>query len=293
MSPSSPLARTLRPLHAHLTLTRPHPNTIPPANNPSSIIADPKNPALYTNRALARLKLGLHDMVIDDCTRCLELAPGNMKAHYYLSQAQLATRDYDSALSNALSAHSICARTADKSLGAVTGQVLSCKKERWDELEKRRIREGAELEAEALELLGKERDEALRGLEGGERGDVEAEWDAKMATMRRTFEAARSADSKRRQVPDWAIDDISFAFMVDPVMVRIPRVPPGCRSLLTLAQTKTGKSYERASIMEHLRRSPTDPLTREPLVASDLRPNLNLKQACEEFLDENGWAVDW
>jgi STIP1 family protein 1 len=58
-------------------------------------------------------------------------------------------------------------------------------------------------------------------------------------------------------------------------------------------QTKTGKSYERASIMEHLRRHPTDPLTREPLFPSELRPNLGLKQACEEFLDENGWAVDW
>lgn len=45
--------------------------------------------------------------------------------------------------------------------------------------------------------------------------------------------------------------------------------------------------------MEHLRRSQTDPLTREPLLAKDLRPNLNLKEACEEFLKENGWAVDW
>jgi len=58
-------------------------------------------------------------------------------------------------------------------------------------------------------------------------------------------------------------------------------------------QTKTGKSYERASIMEHLKRQQTDPLTREPLFPGDLRPNLSLKQACEEFLDENGWAVDW
>jgi STIP1 family protein 1 len=45
--------------------------------------------------------------------------------------------------------------------------------------------------------------------------------------------------------------------------------------------------------MEHLKRHPTDPLTREPLSPSDLRPNLGLKQACEEFLNENGWAVDW
>lgn len=181
-----------------------------------------------------------------------------MKAHYYLSQAQLATRDYDSALSNALSAHSICARTADKSLGAVTAQVLSCKKERWDELEKRRIREGTELEAEALELLGRERDEALRGLEGGERRDVEAEWEGKMATMRRTFEAARSADSKRRQVPDWAIDDISFAFMVDPVMVRISRVPR-----LPLS-TNTGADQDGQVVREGLHNGAPPPLPHRP-----------------------------
>jgi hypothetical protein len=43
--------------------------------------------------------------------------------------------------------------------------------------------------------------------------------------------------------------------------------------------------------MEHLKRSPTDPLTREPLRVEDLRPNLALKAACEEFLEENGWAL--
>jgi len=45
--------------------------------------------------------------------------------------------------------------------------------------------------------------------------------------------------------------------------------------------------------MEHLKRSQTDPLTREPLRVEDLRPNLALKEACEQFLAENGWAVDW
>jgi STIP1 family protein 1 len=58
-------------------------------------------------------------------------------------------------------------------------------------------------------------------------------------------------------------------------------------------QTKTGQSYDRSSIMEHLKRSQTDPLTREPLRLEDLRPNLALREACEEFLEQNGWAVDW
>lgn len=45
--------------------------------------------------------------------------------------------------------------------------------------------------------------------------------------------------------------------------------------------------------MEHLRRSATDPVTREPLSSHELRPNLALKQACNEFLRDNGWAADW
>lgn len=63
--------------------------------------------------------------------------------------------------------------------------------------------------------------------------------------------------------------------------------------LIEILQTKTGKSYERASIEEHLRRQPVDPLTREPLYISELIANRDLKQACDEFLEENGWAADW
>lgn len=64
-------------------------------------------------------------------------------------------------------------------------------------------------------------------------------------------------------------------------------------SQVNYEKTKTGNSYERASIMEHLRRSHTDPLTRSPLQPEELRPNLALREACEQFLDENGWAVDY
>jgi len=76
-------------------------------------------------------------------------------------------------------------------------------------------------------------------------------------------------------VPDYLIDNITFSVMHDPVV------------------TKHGHSYERSTILDHLRRSPTDPLTREPLRMEDLRPNLALRAASEKFLEENGWAVDW
>ncbi|KAM4060497.1 u-box domain-containing protein [Hirsutella rhossiliensis] len=241
-----------------------------------AILTDPKNPALYTNRAMARLKLGLWDSVVADCNACLALCPSSMKAHYYLSQAQLAICDYDTALDNARRAHELCAATNDRSLAAVTAVVLRCKKERWEDRERKRGREAQDLERELLELLDKHRDEALADEEDeAEAGLIRDESAQKASRLRDVFERARAQSDQRRQVPEWAIDDISFAIMVDPVI------------------TKTGKSYERASILEHLRHHPSDPVTRDPLVPSELRPNFGLRQACDEFLELNGWAVDW
>ncbi|OBS19388.1 hypothetical protein FPOA_11113 [Fusarium poae] len=241
-----------------------------------AIIADARNPALYTNRAMARLKLNYWDSVVTDCEACLQLTPDNMKARYYLAEAQLALRDYDASLASALHAHKLCAATNDRSLAAVTSLVLRCKKERWDDREKKRMREAKDLEREVLEMLNREKEATLAETEDGmEKQEIEEETNAKIERMKDIFERARADADKKREVPDWAIDDISFGFMIDPVM------------------TKTGKSYERSSIMEHLRRHPSDPLTREPLTTSELRPNLALKQACEEFLESNGWAADW
>ncbi|KAK2024943.1 U-box domain-containing protein [Colletotrichum zoysiae] len=244
---------------------------------------------------MARLKLEIWDAVVSDCESCLGLTPDNLKAHYYLSQAQLALKDYDSALTNAQKAHQLCVQIGDKSLAAITAQVLRAKKERWDWMEKTRTREARHLENEVVELMEKEREQAVaNAVDDGEKREIEAEWEQKIAILRDTFEKSRSAEEKRREVPEWAIDDISFGVMVDPVIVSRLVQRGFCEwPQLTCVQTKTGKSYERASIMEHLRRHPSDPLTREPLLPSELRPNLGLRQACEEFLEQNGWAVDW
>ncbi|ETS82936.1 hypothetical protein PFICI_04812 [Pestalotiopsis fici W106-1] len=241
-----------------------------------AILADSQNPAIYTNRALARLKLQLWDSTIADCLTCLQLNSESMKAHYYLAQAQVELGNYDEALPTALKAHALCVATNDKSLGQVTALVLRCKKERWEHMEKRRKRENQALEKELLQNLASAQEEMLQTVDcDGDRQQIRQEFDEKFLMLKKTFDRARDNEHKKRVVPDWMIDEISFNIFVDPVV------------------TKTGKSYERSSILEHLRRSPTDPLTRETLQPWDLRPNLALKQACEEFLVENGWAADW
>lgn len=175
---------------------------------------------------MARLKLEIWDSVVSDCESCLGLTSDNLKAHYYLSQAQLALKDYDSALTNAQKAHQLCVQTGDKSLAAITAQVLRAKKDRWDWMEKRRTREARHLENEVIELMEKEREQALtNAMDDGEKREIEAEWEQKIEILRSTFEKSRSAEEKRREVPEWAIDDISFGIMVDPVLVSWTTLP--------------------------------------------------------------------
>lgn len=169
---------------------------------------------------MARLKLNYWDSVITDCEACLQLTPDNMKARYYLAEAQLALKDYDASLESALHAHKLCAATNDRSLAAVTALVLRCKKERWDDMEKKRMREAKDLEREVMELLNREKVSALAETDDGmEKQEIEEETQAKIERMKDIFERARAGDEKKREVPDWAIDDISFGFMIDPVVV--------------------------------------------------------------------------
>jgi STIP1 family protein 1 len=52
-----------------------------------------------------------------------------------------------------------------------------------------------------------------------ETDDVEREWTEKEQELRRVWERAADNEGKRREVPDWAIDNITFAVMYDPVIV--------------------------------------------------------------------------
>lgn len=144
----------------------------------------------------------------------------------------------------------------------------------------------AELEATFETNKQRDLDEVSQQLEDGHLGPVEASecnqeiqsnFDKKISELRVLFAAADPTNHKPREIPDHLIDMITFEPMHDPVI------------------TKNGHSYERATIYEHLKRSPTDPLTREPLTINDLRNNFGLKAACDEFWESGAseWISDW
>jgi hypothetical protein len=50
---------------------------------------------------------------------------------------------------------------------------------------------------------------------------VEERYKGKIEELRRTFELAgyNAQEAKKRKVPDWCLDDITFSVMLDPVVV--------------------------------------------------------------------------
>lgn len=250
-----------------------------------------KNPLLFTNRANARLKLEKWEGVIDDCILSIGLMKENMKGFFYLAQAQIAINRPNEALSSALMAYDLCTRSAQQTSNAATisALVLRCKKAKWEIRERDRIRRRADLIAE-LEIkleadYKKDLSEFDDLIEAGEVGEIEGQegrterkliFEKKIGDLRTAFAISDPANLQLREVPDYLVDGITFEIMHDPVV------------------TKGGRSYERATLVEHLKRSPTDPLTREPLTIGELRPNIALKEACTEFMEKNsGWVYDW
>lgn len=242
-----------------------------------AIIADDTNPALYTNRAFARIKLKLWEFAVEDCEACLKLNQDNMKAHYYIAQAHFELGNFEDAVVHANRAREITSETGDRSLTQVAALVLASKKARWEAKEKKRRRAHQELEKEVIAMMEKERDKTLEdaNMDQDDRNELNQEWSKKMAELRAVFQRARDKDNQVRSVPSWAIDEISFNYMTEPMVAL------------------SGKSYEKSSILKALERKPEDPVTRGLLFEKDLRPNLNLKEACDQFLEENGWAADW
>jgi STIP1 family protein 1 len=181
---------------------------------------------------MARLKLHLYDAVIPDCLASLELLPENMKAYYYLAQAEIELGRLEDAYKNAKIAYELCSgvktgvvdRSWERSLGVVTALVLRCKKELWEKKEDERLKLRNTLLEETCALMRAKKEEQIKKIaahDGSqqEMDDVEREWTAKEQELRRVWETATDIEGKRREVPDWAIDNITFAVMHDPVMV--------------------------------------------------------------------------
>lgn len=228
------------PLPFPLLPTKSHPNLKCSSVNTTqrSITYDPTNPLLHTNLAMALLKLSQWARVITASTASIALLPENMKAYYYLAQAQIALHDSADAVKNARRAHALCVKEIEgggkggASLGVISQLVMRCLKEDWERREEARLRGLEGTLKGVVGALERERDGKIAGLGSGDvdvEGEVSEEgireeYEGLIAEVTATFEAAGKVE--RKKVPDWDIDAIQFGVMLDPVVVYPPFIAP-------------------------------------------------------------------
>ncbi|KAL9113005.1 MAG: hypothetical protein Q9227_002870 [Pyrenula ochraceoflavens] len=241
-----------------------------------AITQNSTRPQLFSNRALTRLRLSNNLGAEDDAQKAIDLYgpknPSAMKSYYFLAQAQLAVNHPMDALNNAKIAYGMCIEQKGKDVEAMSQFILRTKQEVWRRAETIRLRGADDTLKEIEELLedrcGQELQAVQQRFENEEIGEtgrdeeqevIKKEAQERLNTVRQAFAQGKEI-LQERVIPDYLIDGITFEIMHDPVV------------------TPSGVSYDRASILKHLRSNPFDPITRAPLTENQLRPNLALKE---------------
>lgn len=233
----------------------------------------PNVPIYWTNRALCYRKRNDWAKVENDCRRAIELDHNSVKAHYMLGLALLQRQEYSQG-----------AKELDKALDLGRGADPNgyMVEEIWQELSKAKYMQWEQASSklswelqslkEACETALKEKYASDISDTEGFLDEVSASHSKQLESLERLFRNAAEADTPS-EVPDYLCCKITLDILRDPVV------------------TPSGVTYERAVILEHLQKvGRFDPVTREPLLPSQLVQNLAIKEAVQAFLEKHGWA---
>ncbi|EQC32656.1 hypothetical protein SDRG_09632 [Saprolegnia diclina VS20] len=229
--------------------------------------------AFYTNRALCYLQLERYPQAQDDCTRATQLDSANAKAYYLLGKACVGAAEY----SRGIQAFEMSIEKAQGSATPATfvedvlQQLRRAKKLKWNEVQRVRGQRHGRVKSLVAGMLDSSRQSCLRT--GDDHAVIHEEHDLVLAHMMELLETSPHAPHQRK-IPEYFLCPIGMDIMLDPV------------------STPNGVSYERKWIEQHLDVQAIDPLTREKLTRAQLRPNVGLRHAIEDFLHENPWAYE-
>ena len=141
-----------------------------PADGAFRIQQNSSDPKLFSNRALARVKLQDWSGAEADARKAIELYgpknPLSMKAYYNLAQALLGLKHPAQALETAKHAYKICLEIRDSSTELLSQFILQTKQAQWQSKETARLRQLNETLANVEDLLQQQLDKDLADLEG-------------------------------------------------------------------------------------------------------------------------------
>ncbi|MCD7459544.1 hypothetical protein HAX54_041224 [Datura stramonium] len=233
----------------------------------------PNVPIYWTNRALCHRKCNDWKRVEEDCRRAIQLDNSSVKAHYMLGLALLQKEQYADGVRELAKALDLGRGANPKSymVEEIWQELAKAKYLEWDHESSRRTWELNKLK-EACESALKEKHELDCSQMEGCIDDRSTSLVKQLDALGRVFRKATEDDTPI-EIPNYLCCKVTLDIFRDPVI------------------TPSGVTYERAVILDHLQKvGKFDPVTREPLRASQLVPNLAIKEAVHAFLDKHGWA---
>uniref|UniRef100_A0A5S6QYM9 E3 ubiquitin-protein ligase CHIP n=1 Tax=Trichuris muris TaxID=70415 RepID=A0A5S6QYM9_TRIMR len=247
-----------------------------------AIVKDPENATFFTNRALCYLHLKRFESAAQDCRKALELDRFSVKGFFFLGKALLHLEQYEEAAKVLWRAHELSKAQKLNYGDQITSLLRTARRERFRIDEERRVSQEIALQTYLIDLINKDKLEQLKQLkeddEPASLDEIQTIEDRAQERVALTNDLFNQVDDRRkkRDLPDYLCGKISFELMRDPVI------------------TPSGITYDRKDIMEHLLRvGHFDPVTRSPLSADQLIPNLAMKEVIDHYIQENPWALDF
>lgn len=222
------------------------------------------------NRATCHKKKGNWMKVEEDCRAAISLNPTLMKAHYFLGQALEMQEAYSESIRHLTKALESARESEDQIKDEIWRELARVKYSQWEQQSAERKDEQAYLRERLGSLLMAKHQEELKG--AVDYVNTVAKHQDEWAAIGRLFDLAGAGDR---------ISEPSNTFTCRLTM-EIFRDP---------VATPSGISYEKSALLDHLKKVGSfDPVTRQPLSPSQLVPNLGLRTATQEYLDDRPWA---
>lgn len=246
---------------------------------------DAEQPVLFTNRALAHLKLGNHMQAMMDAESAVRLSSSNLKAYYVLGRCHSHCNSHDAAVK----AFKRCLEMTsehDPSKGLyneVFRYYFSERKKQHDARRKSELHAMRTYLDECMATGAADvRDSVVEQMYGIVSSSPRL--DRSRAKARSTSAFERCEDFVDR-IPECFLCPISLEVMRDPVMI------VGTKQAAAMCSQH---SYERSEILRHFdTNGPTDPIGRftyepHPVVI----PNLTLRNCIHTFLEAHPWLFE-
>ncbi|KAK1428513.1 hypothetical protein QVD17_17348 [Tagetes erecta] len=233
----------------------------------------PNVPFYWTNRALCHRKLNDWASVEEDCLRAVRLDPRSVKGHYMLGLALLHRDIYPEgirALERALDLGR--AHQDGHMVEEIWHAFATAKFDEWVEDSTQRVKNLKELEKSCELGLWKKLMFDIQEAEEKEINKLFLTTGGQLRALNSVFSKVAEADTPT-DIPDYLRCKITLDILLDPVI------------------TPCGITYEKAALIQHIKKVGNfDPTTRQPLHPFQFVPNLAIKEAVANYLDQHRWA---